>query len=236
MAVRTLTYRWRPVYAAILLLGIQAPSFAAVISILSSSFMVDGKAGASFYSTSVNGNSNSGSVVGTTGPPSDLSEWKASSSGLITTSGVALTATSGLTLGSGSSFINSGYSQVSLASIFQPLSSRITFAFTGSTGVNAFESWVDYILTDLTLGTQIQSKRWAQDRGVWGADSLPFTETYALDVTHQYELKLLARSSIGDSRQGYASLDLNIIPEPASAALLAIAAAGMTGLRRRSDF
>jgi hypothetical protein len=52
-------------------------------------------------------------------------------------------------------------------------------------------------------------------------------------VNHQYQLQLLARSAIGDFREGSVNLNLQIVPEPAPAGLLAIALAGTIFRRSR---
>jgi hypothetical protein len=223
--------------AAILISGFHAPLHAAVISIISSSVTVQSKAGQNSYSGTINGNSNSASITGINGPQGDLSEWEALSSGSITTTGAALSAVSRLINGSGNSVFNSGYSQVSLTSDFQPLTPNITFILSGSTGFQPNESYIDYSLTDLTVNGPIQSRRWAQDRGEWGnfgLDSLPYSSNLLLNTSHLYRLQLLTRSTNGDARQGYANLNLQIVPEPASAALVIIGFAGMIFRRTRT--
>jgi len=211
--------------AAILIFGHHAPLHAAAISIISSSVTVQGKAGANTYAGANNGNSN--------GITADGSTWSASSSGSITTTGANLSAVSDLLSGPGNSWINAGYSQVSLASVFQPLTPNITFKFTGSVRFHSDESYINYSLTDLTASTTVGSALWAYEFG-WTQDILPYTADMVLNVNHQYQLQLLARSAIGDFRQGYANLNLQIVPEPAPAALFAIALAGMILRRSRA--
>lgn len=210
--------------AAFLILGLNAPLQAAAIVIISSSITVEGKAGANTYS-----GTNSGSTTGTT---ADGSNWIASSSGSISTTGAALSAVSKLHSGRGDDFLYAGYSQVSLTSAFQPLTPNITFKFTGSTRYHAFESWINYTLTDLTALSNVDTRVWAYDFG-WTQDILPYTANLTLNVNHQYQLQLLARSAIGDFREGAVNLNLQIVPEPAPAGLLAIALAGMIFRRFR---
>lgn len=212
--------------AAIMMLSLHSPLQAAAISIISSSVTVQGKAGANTYS-----GSNNGSTTGTTG---DGSTWSASSSGSITTTGATLSAISDLVDGPGNSWSNAGYSQISLTSVFQPLTPNITFNFTGSARYHSYESYITYALTDLTASLSSGSALWAYDFG-WTQDELPYTANLTLNVNHQYQLQLLARSAIGDFRQGYANLSLQIVPEPAPAGLLAIAFAGMIFRRSRKQ-
>lgn len=209
--------------AAFLILGLHAPLHSAIV-ILSSSITVEGKAGANTYS-----GTNSGSTTGTT---ADGSNWIASSSGSITTTGATVNAVSHWLGGPGNSWINAGYSQVSLTSAFQPLTSNITFKFTGSTRYHAFESWINYTLTDLTALSNVDTRVWAYDFG-WTQDILPYAANLTLNVNHQYQLQLLARSAIGDFREGSVNLNLQIVPEPAPAGLLAIALAGTIFRRSR---
>lgn len=211
--------------AVILALGFHAPLHAAAVSIISSSVTVQGKAGANTYS-----GANSGSITGTTG---DGSTWRASSSGSITTTGASLSAVSDLLDGPGNSWINAGYSEVSLIGVFQPLTPNIKFEFTGSARFHSDESYINYSLTDLATSTTVGSALWAYEFG-WTQDMLPYTANVVLNVNHQYQLQLLARSAIGDFRQGYANLNLQIIPEPAPATILAIALAGMIFRRSRA--
>lgn len=210
--------------AAIMMLSLQSPLQAAAISIISSSATVQGKAGTNTYS-----GSNSGSITGITG---DGSTWSASSSGSITTTGATLSAVSDLQSGPGNSWPNAAYSQVTLTSIFQPLTPDITFKFTGNARFHSNESYINYTLTDLTAAYSVATALWAYDFG-WTQDILPYTANLTLNVNHQYQLQLLARSAIGDFRQGYANLNLQIVPEPAPAGLLAIALAGMIFRRSR---
>lgn len=210
--------------AAFLILGLHAPLHAAAIVIISSSITVEGKAGANTYS-----GTNSGSTAGTT---ADGSNWIASSSGFITTTGATVNAASDWLGGPGNSWITAGYSQVSLTSAFRPLTPNITFKFTGSTGYHAFESWINYTLTDLTALSNVDTRVWAYDFG-WTQHALPYTASLMLNVNHQYQLHLLARSAIGDFRQGYANLNLQIVPEPTPAALFSFTLAGMIFRRSR---
>jgi hypothetical protein len=212
--------------AVILTLGLQHPLHAA-ISIISSSVSVQGRAAGNTYS-----GANNGSVTGTTG---DGSTWEAVSSGSITPTGASLNATSRFLSGAGDGWWSAGYSQVSVTSVFQPLTPNITFKFTGSTGHHALESWINYTLTDLTASTLVQSASWKYEvfSGWTTQDILPYTANLTLNVNHQYHLQLHARSEIGDFRQGYANLNLKIVPEPAPAGLLAIALAGTIFRRSR---
>ena len=219
--------RLRPACVAIMVLGSQVPLHAAAISIISSSITVHGKAGANIYSGSNNGN-----AIGTTGPPFALSQWTASSAGSITTTGATLNAVSELVDGNGDSYWIAGYSEVTLTCVFQPLSPNIIFNFTGSTGYRNFESYIDFTLKDLTTPANLRSARWAYD-GFWTQDALPYTANLSLNVGHEYELFMLARSTIGDQRRGFANLNLQIVPEPSSAALVVMGLAGLVFRRSR---
>lgn len=212
--------------AAILAFCLHAQLHAAVVSIISSSVAVQGMAGGNAYSGVDSGS--------TTGSTADGSTWRASSSGSITTNGASLSAVSNLQSGRGDDFLNAGYSQVLLTSVFQPLTPDVTFKFTGSTSYHAFESWMNYTLTDLTVSTLVLSA--SSKYEAWESptqDIVPYTGNLRLNVNHQYQLQLLARSGIGDFRQGHANLNMQIIPEPAPAGLLAIALAGMISRRSR---
>jgi hypothetical protein len=210
----------------IVILSCYAPLQAASIVIISSTVSVQGRASGNVYS-----NADGGAISGATG---DGSNWRASSSGSMSTSGATLNAVSELLSGRGDGWINSAYSTVTLSSVFQPLSSNLEFQFTGYTESHSWESFIDYTLTDLTTNLLIQSKRWAKETVVWtGGNSLPYSVTYPLNVGHQYRLDLFAKSEIGDFRDGSANLNLTIVPEPMSMLLLAPGLVGLTLRRNR---
>ena len=207
-------------------LASQAALHAAAISIISSSVAVQGRAGTNTYS-----GSNSGNTTGTT---EDGSVWRASGSGSITVTGATLSAVSELIDGPGGIGREvPAESQVTLTSIFQPVTPNIIFNFTGSTRYHAFESYITFTVKDLAApAITIKSANWAYD-GFWMQDSLPYSTSLSLDVGHQYELVLFAKSAVGDYRAGHATLDLQIVPEPTSAALVAMGFTGMICRRSR---
>jgi len=215
-------------YAVLPILMIQASSPAACISIVSSSISVAGNAGGNSYA-----GENSGESIGQT---ADGSIWMSASSGSMTTSGATLKSFSRLIGGSGRDW-GGGSSRVTLIGVFQPLSRDLVFEFSGLTGYHAFESYIDYTLTDLTTNTLIEGFHWAEETGLgWtGGQSLPYTAQYMLDLAHQYQLNIYARSYPGDFREGYANLELTIVPETTSTLLAALSFVVITFRRNRKS-
>ncbi len=202
----------------------QVPLHAAYISLDSSTVTVAGRAGGNTYPPG-------GSCTGTTG---DGSTWFASSSGSMSSSGATLNAECHLVSGSGDAWMGAASSMVELKSDFWPLSRKLIFKFTGSTGDHSFESYCDYSLTDLTTNEPVDKRHWAWEYN-WrwmGEDSLPYMDDYTFELDHKYQLILSANSRIGDLRQGYANLQLSIIPEPASLLLLGLGGFGLLSARK----
>lgn len=117
--------------------------------------------------------------------------------------------------------------------VFVSNTTSLDISLSGSVcGTNCCEIGACFTLTDLTCETVVDDCS-TYDFGrpeicdiVWGG-------TYQVELSHQYELWLYAKSSVNDSGAGYSLLnaDIEVIPEPTIFGLLVL---GTVMLRRKN--
>ncbi len=118
--------------------------------------------------------------------------------------------------------------------VFVSNTTSLDISLSGSVcGTNNSDIGASFTLTDLTSETVVDDRS-TYDFGrpeiydiVWGG-------TYQVELSHQYELWLYAKSSVNDSGVGYSllSADIEVIPEPTIFGLLVLGAVMLRRKRR----
>jgi hypothetical protein len=109
---------------------------------------------------------------------------------------------------------------------FSPLTANLQFQYAGSVDMHEFENKVSVSIYDITASQSVDYREWTTEIGI----SFNENTNYILDPGHQYELQLYAEVSIGDTPDVTSSLEVSIVPEPCTLALLGF---GGLILRRR---